>query len=236
MNNRKKVFKIDKSQLPVSITICIMCFIIVYIMCIQFKTAGSIEESNIETMRENELREALANWKQEYQDVNKELQSSKNKIKEYQDKIASNDEAGELLEEEHKNAKMLLGLTDVQGTGVIITLTDNSEAKFTSEKLMDLINELNSAGAEAISINDQRIVSMTDIVDVGDFIMTNGKRLTSPYTVKAIGDSTYLQSALSIKNGYLDKYKIDGYTMSITTENNVIINKYEGEMTLNYVK
>lgn len=236
MNDRKKVFKIDKSQLPVSITICIMCFIIVYIMCIQFKTAGSIEESNIETMRENELREALANWKQEYQDVNKELQSSKNKIKEYQDKIASNDEAGELLEEEYKNAKMLLGLTDVQGTGVIITLTDNSEAKFTSEKLMDLINELNSAGAEAISINDQRIVSMTDIVDVGDFIMTNGKRLTSPYTVKAIGDSTYLQSALSIKNGYLDKYKIDGYTMSITTENNVIINKYEGEMTLNYVK
>lgn len=236
MNDRKKVFKIDKSQLPVSITICIMCFIIVYIMCIQFKTAGSIEESNIETMRENELREALANWKQEYQDVNKELQSRKNKIKEYQDKIASNDEAGELLEEEYKNAKMLLGLTDVQGTGVIITLTDNSEAKFTSEKLMDLINELNSAGAEAISINDQRIVSMTDIVDVGDFIMTNGKRLTSPYTVKAIGDSTYLQSALSIKNGYLDKYKIDGYTMSITTENNVIINKYEGEMTLNYVK
>lgn len=236
MSDKKKVFKIDKSKLPVSITICIMCFIIVYIMCIQFKTAGSIEESNIETMRETELREALANWKQEYEDVNKELQSNKNKIEEYQNKILSNDEAGELLEEEYNKAKMLLGLTDVQGTGIIITLTDNSEAKFTSENLMNLINELNSAGAEAISINDQRIVSMTDIVDVGEFIMINGKRLTSPYTVKAIGDSTYLQSALSIKKGYLDEYKTEGYTISMATENNISITKYEGEMTLNYVK
>ena len=78
----KKRFSIDKSKIIVSITIFIICFVIVYIMCIQFKTAGSIEESNIETMRENELREALASWKQEYEDVNKELQNNKNKIKE----------------------------------------------------------------------------------------------------------------------------------------------------------
>ena len=236
MNDKKKIFKIDKSKLPISITIGIMCFIIVYIMCIQFKTASSIEESNLETMRESELREALANWKQEYEDVKKELESNKNKIEEYQDRIASNDEAGELLEEEYNKAKMLLGLTDVQGAGIIITLIDNNEAQFTSENLMDLINELNSAGAEAISVNDQRIVPMTDIVDVDNFIIINGKRVTSPYTVKAIGDSTYLQSALSIKKGYLDKYKTDGYTISMTIDNNITINKYEGEMTLNYVK
>ena len=236
MNDKKKIFKIDKNKLPISITICIMCFIIVYIMCIQFKTAGSIDESSLETMRENELREALANWKLQFEEVDKELQNNKDKIKEYESKMESNEEAGELLEGEYKNAKMLLGLTDVQGTGIIITLTDNGESKFISTDLMDLVNELNSAGAEAISINDKRIVSMTDIVDVSDFIIINGQRITSPYTVKVIGDVTYLQSALSIKMGYLDKYKTDGYTISMTTDNNVVINKYDGEMTLNYVK
>lgn len=236
MNNKKKIFKIDKNKLPISITICIMCFIIVYIMCIQFKTAGSIDESSLETMRENELREALANWKLQFEEVDKELQNNKDKIKEYESKMESNEEAGELLEGEYKNAKMLLGLTDVQGTGIIITLTDNGESKFISTDLMDLVNELNSAGAEAISINDKRIVSMTDIVDVSDFIIINGQRITSPYTVKVIGDVTYLKSALSIKMGYLDKYKTDGYTISMTTDNNVVINKYDGEMTLNYVK
>lgn len=234
--NEKKKSNFDKSKLIVSITIFIMCFIIVYIMCIQFKTVNKIDIAEIETMRENELRDALANWKERYQEVNEELEINRQKINEYQDKIESNEEAGELLEEELEKTKMLLGLTDVKGTGVIITLSNNSETEIISTDLLDLINELNSAGAEAISINDQRIVAMTDIVDIEDFIIINKKRITSPYTIKAIGDLTYLQSALSIKKGYLDNYKTNGYTISMTTDNELVINKYDGEMTLDYVK
>lgn len=226
----------NKSKIAVSITICIMCFIIVYVMCIQFKTVSKINVAEIETMRENELREALAEWKENYKEVSQELEVNRNKINEYQNRIESNEEAGELLEEELENAKMLLGLTDVKGTGITITLSDNSEKDIISTVLLDLINELNSAGAEAISINDQRIVAMTDIVDVDELILINKKRVASPYTVKAIGDLTYLQSALSIKKGYLDKYQNQGYTISMVTNNEVVINKYDGEMTLDYVK
>lgn len=236
MTIKNKKINIDKSKISVSITICIICFIIVYVMCIQFKTVSKINVSEIETMRETELREALAEWKEKYRDVSEELNINKNKIDEYREKIESNEEAGELLQEELENAKMLLGLTDVKGTGVIINLSDNNEKTIISTDLMDLINELNSAGAEAISINDQRIVSMTDIVDVGDFIMINKKRTTSPYTIKAIGDLTYLQSALNIKKGFIDKYQTDGYAISMTSSSEVVINKYEGEMTLDYVK
>ena len=236
MTIKNKKINIDKSKISVSITICIICFIIVYVMCIQFKTVSKINVSEIETMRETELREALAEWKEKYRDVSEELNINKNKIDEYRAKIESNEEAGELLQEELENAKMLLGLTDVKGTGVIINLSDNNEKPIISTDLMDLINELNSAGAEAISINDQRIVSMTDIVDVGDFIMINKKRTTSPYTIKAIGDLTYLQSALNIKKGFIDKYQTDGYAISMTSSSEVVINKYEGEMTLDYVK
>lgn len=227
---------IDKSKIAVSITICIICFIIVYVMCIQFKTVSKINVAEIETMRERELREALVEWKDNYKELSQELEINRDKIKEYQDKIESNEEAGELLEEELEKAKMLLGLTNVKGTGVVITLSDNSEKDIISTVLMDLINELNFAGAEAISINDQRIVAMTDIVDVGDIILVNKKRMSSPYTVKAIGDLTYLQSALNIKKGYLDKYQTEGYTISMTTSNDIVIYKYDGEMTLDYVK
>ncbi len=232
----KKKFKIDKSKIMVSITIFIICFIIVYVMCIQFKTVNKIDVAEIETMRENELREALADWKEQYQDVSKELEYNKTKIAEYESKIESNEEAGELLEEELENAKMLLGLTDVKGEGVIINLSSNSELEVTSQNLLDLVNELNSAGAEAISINDQRIVAMTDIVDVGNFVVINENRIASPYTIKAIGDVTYLQSALNIKKGFLDEYQTNGYTISMKSDNNISINKYDGEMTLDYVK
>lgn len=99
---------------------------------------------------------------------------------------------------------------------------------------VELINELRLAGAEAISINDQRIVAMTDVVNPLNFILINGERVTSPFTIKAIGDTTHLKSALSIKGGYIDIY---GKSFNLTLETgNVTINKFEGKMTLNYVK
>lgn len=234
--SKKEGKNIDKSKIAISITIFIICFIIVYVMCVQFKTVSRIDAAEIETLRENELREALAEWKEKYKEVSQELEVNRNKIAEYRTRIESNQEAGELLEAELERAKMLLGVTDVKGTGVTITLSDNAEKDIISTVLMDLVNELNYAGAEAISINDQRIVAMTDIVDVENLILVNKERISSPYTVKAIGDLTYLQSALSIKKGYLDKYQSQGYTISMVANNEVLISKYNGHITLDYVK
>ena len=226
----------DNRKLILSIIIGIMCFIIVYLMCIQFRTINNIDVDEIENMREDELRTALAEWKSEYQETTEEIETTKEKIQEYKDKIASDEETGELLEADLKNAKMLAGLTDVEGPGVIITITDNIEQQVTSVDLLDLINELNSAGAEAISINNQRVIAMTDIFDIENFVVVKEQRIASPYTIKAIGDITYLQSALSIKNGYIDKYKTNGYTISIVTNENTVINKYNGELNLEYAK
>ena len=226
----------NNKKLVLSIIIGIMCFIIVYLMCIQFKTINEIDVDEIENMREDELRTSLAEWKSKYEETVEEIEITNEKIQEYKNTIESDEEAGELLEKDLKNAQMLLGLTDVEGTGIIITLNDNTQQEISSVDLLDLVNELNSAGAEAISINDQRIVSMTDIFDVENFIVVKEQRITSPYVIKAIGDITYLQSALSIKNGYIDKYKTNGYNISMTTDENIIINKYNGELKFEYAK
>ena len=66
--------------------------------------------------------------------------------------------------------------------------------------------------------------------------MVNKKRTTSPYTIKAIGDQTYLQSALNIKGGLIDNYKSLGYTVKLEVKNNIEIKKYNGEMLLKYIK
>ncbi len=101
--------------------------------------------------------------------------------------------------------------------------------------MLTLVNELYLAGAEAISINGQRIVSMTDLFTVGNFVLVRGERTTSPYTIKAIGDKTYLESALKIKGGYID-VNDEYFTIDLEVSDNVIIEKYNGKMTLNYVK
>lgn len=75
---------------------------------------------------------------------------------------------------------------------------------------------------------------MTDVVNPLNFILINGERVTSPFTIKAIGDTTHLKSALIVKGGYIDIYS-KLFNISLET-GNITINKYNGKITLNYAK
>lgn len=243
----------NKSKIIMAITIGIMSFIMIYVMSIQFKTVSKGDSDELEYMRETELKEMLASYKGKYEETVEELNGVKDKINEYTQDEKSEEEAFELLKNEVKEANMLLGKTDVKGEGVIITI--NSETSFdssnsnnttiiddveqveiTHEDLLDLVNELKLAGAEAIEINGERVITTTDIFDVGNFILINGQRTKAPYTIKAIGNQSYLESALSVKDGYIDEYRSRGYNVTISKEKEIVIKKYEGEMTLKYVK
>ena len=173
--------KFDKGTITMSISILIMCILLVSVMCIQFKTVEQVNETDIENMREAELREQISTWKSKYEEVNEKLTETNSKIEEYNAKIESNDEASELLDEELKKSNLLLGTTNVVGEGVVVTLTDNQERQIQADNLVELINELRFAGAEAISINGVRILSMTDIVDIDSYILIKPRqRLISP--------------------------------------------------------
>lgn len=226
-----------KGKITMTITLGLMCFILVFVMFMQFRTVQETDITEIETMREAELREALAEWKTKYQETSETLQDTNQKIEEYSQKDSSNQQATELLSKEVEQTNMILGKVDVQGEGVIVTLTDTEEESVTSLDLINLVNELILAGAEAISINDNRVINMTDIVDIGNqFIVINSQRISSPYTVKAIGEKTYLQSALTIKSGYVDRYKATGININVETKGNIKILKYEGDkFDLKYV-
>lgn len=233
--------KLDKGTITMSISILIMCTLLVATMFIQVKTVEKVNETDIENMREAELREQISTLKSKYEEVNEKLTETNSKIAEYNAKIESNDEASELLDEELKKSNLLLGTTDVVGEGVVVTLTDNQERSIEANDLVELINELRFAGAEAISINGVRILSMTDIVDIDSYILIKPRqRLISPYVVKAIGNQTYLSSALSLKvSGFIDSYQKIGKTVKMTKERNVKIDAYSGRkklMQLNYAK
>ena len=236
----------EKDKLVMIITIGIMCVILMTIMFIQFRTVEKTDISGVEEMRETELQEALIEWKNKYEETNTKYQETISKVNEYKEKRESNQEATELLETELENSNMILGKTTVEGEGVVITLqsgtatdTDGIEHKadVVAQDLIQLVNELRYAGAEAISINDERVINMTDIVDIGTkFILVNSNRVSSPYVVKVIGDKKYLQSALNIKNGYVDMKTAEGKKVQVEEKSNVRILKYSGDMNIKYIK
>ena len=122
--------------------------------------------------------------------------------------------------------------------GIIVTLTDTRYSKIYAYDLFVLLNALKAAGAEAISINDQRIVYDTAVVDINStFISVNGKRLvSSQYVVKAIGDITYLESAIAQKQyGYIDTKLSEGKSVVLERQEEIEIPAYDGDLNFEYV-
>lgn len=233
--------KINKTTLVLSIVSGAIALVLIASMFVQFRTVSESKELDIEGLRDDELRTQIASYKSKYEETMEQYNANQNTINEYETAINENKETTELLDQEINQAKSLLGLTDVKGSGVIVTLTDTEDALYTyiADDLIMLLNELKYAGAEAISINDNRIINLADIVTLNDglIILYGDVRLTSPYVVKAIGDPTYLMSTLSIKNsGYIDQMKANGMAIDVKQDNNIEIGAYTGDLDIKYLK
>ena len=150
-------------------------------------------------------------------------------------------------EEELRKNNILIGLTDVTGEGVIVTLKDNPNVSPDStildpsmvivhfSDILGIVNELKNAGAEAISINDQRIVSTTSITCEGNVINVNGEKTSSPFVIKAIGSSVYMYSALMRTGGSIEYIK-QGVPVTVKQSNNILIKKYTGVINPKYMQ
>lgn len=121
--------------------------------------------------------------------------------------VSGNDD-GQLMEQ-WETMKLYAGLTDVKGDGVIITLNDAEEKNpiqvdwslLHDSDIYEVVNELKKGGAQAISINNERVISTTEIVCAGPTIRVNRNRYAVPYEIKAIGDpkrlySTFIESPI----------------------------------------
>ena len=232
-----------KGKITVTITIGIAVLALSTVMFMQFKLVNETDITSIENMREEELRTELAAWKERYEEANAQYQEKSNTLQEYKEKEESDTETSNLVNEELERVNLLLGKTDVQGEGITITLRDTTtdEGKIlniTSDALNLIINELKYAGAEAICVNEERIINMSDIVEINDrsLILVNGQRVISPYIIKAIGDQTYLESTLVGKGGSIDELRKQGYDIAVEKSDNITIQKYNQEINTKYIQ
>ena len=139
---------------------------------------------------------------------------------------------------------IIAGSTDLIGEGIVITLTDgeqvstsiDSNALVHDSDILTVVNELQAAGAEAISVNGQRIISTSAIRCVGPAIQVNYQKVASPFTIKAIGNSQYLESAMNIKNGIVDTLEEYGLNITVERSKEVKILKFDGTFNTKYAQ
>lgn len=224
-------------------TITFICFVLGLIFTMQIKTVKKNTETTTLT-RTTELQAQYAELKKEYDSLSETLAEKEKQIQDYRN-AQTEDETKELLKQDLTNALKNAGLTDVRGPGVVITMNDSLENFGTGvdlnsylvhdEDLLNVVNELKATGAEAISVNDQRIIAMSEIRCAGTTILVNGKRLSPPYVIKAIGDSASLESGVTMRGGYVDILKGWGIRIDITKESNVFVPKYSNPISSKYM-
>ena len=233
-----------KGKITVTITIGLSCLALSIIMFMQFKLVNETDSTSIENMREEELRAELGNWKEMYEEANAQYEQKSQTLQEYKEKAESDTETSALVNQELERVNLLIGKTDVEGEGITITMQDtttDSEGNIlsiTNDDLNKIVNELKLAGAEAISINDERIINMSDVFMTNDntLMLVNGQRIIAPYVIKAIGDQTYLESTLVGKGGSIDELKKQGYDITVEKSNKIKILKYNKEIDSKYMQ
>lgn len=233
---------IRKYNITAIIMICLALFIFSFIIAAQLNTVGN---TNIisEGMREADLLRELQTAKEEIEALKEDYEKSQEIVEEYKTNSSTNDTLIASMQEELNKANVLAGLSNVKGEGVVITLKDSTDTEVSVEAglvhdtdLTAIVTELKAAGAEAISINGQRIIATSAIRCVGPTIQVNSVKVASPFYIKAIGNSKYLESALNIKNGVVDSLKAYGINVDIQTDESITIDKYDLSLKLKYAK
>ncbi len=229
----------NKNKVIISIVFGVISIFIVAMMRIQLKTIDQTDITTLESMQEEELRNEILELKEKNTEIENKITENEKKISEYEETLNNSQKASELLDRELKEYEEQIGLTDVSGEGIILTLTDTDIKSYKTANLVEIINELKYAGATAISINDNRIINTTEIVEISKkYILLNGdQRVSSPYIIKAIGDKQKMLETLNLKNeGYIDLYKNAEYDIKIEENSNITIYKYNKDINLEYIK
>lgn len=215
------------------ISIALICLVLGIMLSVQFKTAGEYE-SSLRTARVEDLTVKLQILTAERDQLLKETESLKAKL----ENVRDDNKAMADMQEELKRANMSAGLLPVKGPGLIITLNDSQRPVQPGEDpnallihdddLLRIVNELKASGAEAISINGERLIAMSEIRCAGTTILVNWKKIFAPFVIQATGDPQMLESGLSIKGGYLEALKFSGLQVQMQKSDKIEIPAYSG--------
>ena len=192
--------------------------------------------------------EAIRQLEREQEQLKGEIAQLRAELTEAQRQAAKNTELLATLSAQLERERERAGLVPLSGPGVVVELDDSTMlAKVSGPEaelyivhdyhLRDVVNLLWAAGAEAISVNSERLVNTTSIYCVGSTIMVNDTRLSPPYVIRAIGERQQIQPLLenpAFLGQLRDRVKTYGVQFRITWANQVDIPAYSGIFRIRY--
>lgn len=205
--------------------IALVCVVLGVMLAVQFRTTQDIR-SSIPYQRVEDLSQRLAQMEKERDGLLKEVHDLRQGSG-----LGGTSREAELI-------KMSAGVLGVEGPGIIVTIDDSKRVSKPGENpnlylihdddILKVINELWAAGAEAISINEQRLIASSEIRCAGPTLSVNNTRYSPPYDIRAIGDPQTLENALKMRGGVVETLQFWGIQITLKQEEKVTIPAYKG--------
>ena len=214
------------------ILIFLVCIILGFMITMQLKSHN--QHQTVAAQRAEELTVRL-----------KEMQADRDKLAKELDEYRAGRISG-AAQKEMDELKARAGETELEGKGIIFTLDDSKQAAKAGENknlyiihdedLLRVVNELRSAGAEAISLNGQRLIGSSEIRCVGPTVLVNERRLAAPFVISAIGNPQTLESSLKLRGGVIENFKFWGIKADVVQSDKVRVPAFKGNRTFEFAK
>ncbi len=176
----------------------------------------------------------------QYQKLQQEVDMLRKKETNLEKAISQSSQGSKALNDQLQDAKVLAGLTELEGPGVKVILRDNTKSGpmpgdgdlIHDIDVLRVTNELFSAGAEAISVNGQRLVANSSVRCAGSTILVDDVKVASPFVILAIGNASVLYSGFTMPGGIMTELASASPTMvSISKEESLRVPAYLGPTT-----
>ncbi|MBV1852994.1 DUF881 domain-containing protein [Catellatospora tritici] len=208
-----------------------------FTLVVQLKSNS--EDKAYASLRQEDLVTILADLDAREDRLQQDISALEASRRELVSGAASRDEIIKKAEERADDLGILAGTLPAQGPGVLVRLEDGTK-KITANHLLNAVQELRGAGAEAIQIDapggSVRVIASTSFVDADGGIVVDGVKLTGPYSIKAIGEPRDVAIAMRFPGGVVDDVTRDGGNVIVSEPGTVDIATVRSAPTLEYAK
>ncbi len=229
------------------ILLAIVCAFLGFLLAHQFKMLSEKNKANMSNKNLDIVSE-IEVLKKEKEELTKVNTSLSDELKQLEEKVSQEGAVEAEIKKQLDNARMNLGLVDVKGPGITITITpksnifgsssDSSRSVISEDEIVHVVNSLRYIKAEAISINDYRVTPQSGIKNSGNWIWVGTAAKIDPkekIIIKAIGDKQALSVAANFQ-GVLDYGALQNYYCDVKENDEIVINKTTQSLKNEYIK
>ncbi|NBM19466.1 DUF881 domain-containing protein [Streptomyces sp. GC420] len=221
--------RITRAQLIVAL----LLFVLGLGLAIQVRSNS--ESSALRGARQEDLvriLDELDDRSQRLEDEKQRLEAQRTELENSSDQA---EEARRQTVEKERQLGVLAGTVAAQGPGINLTISD-PVGTVEADMLLDAIQELRAAGAEAIQINDVRVVASTYFADGDGGIRIDGRAVSQPYRFKVIGKPADLEPALNIPGGVVQTLEKEQATATVTRSEKIVVDALRSAKRPDYAR